>query len=358
MEIGFPDLYDDDDDTTRGRKVRIIVTDPFWLAKWFVVSFITTALCYMQSWGIGCDCHVAEIKERGSVNVECMWKGRRMLKAYQFGMQGLRRMLAESNLWTLSSMRGNQVLLDSCQGCVRGIYYMGCRQLSYLNCVPYLLARLHEPGVRGLAVRQYLSCPRRHHHRETVRILAEDCIYAEDVAAIAPDGSGVSARLEREREGIARMPFNDATMEAPHNLANRVHEDAPSAAWEWIAATCRLCQNLVDVRFLAPFLGCDLAVEWRDRKKVLQPPGRPNRVAALVRLKDKAFYERVYNLKEFDVPAVSGTAGGDDGDNGGGGGDDDADEDDDDGGSESLGDEGGMMAATVMGELVVERLCH
>ena len=61
------------------------------------------------------------------------------------------------NRWTVAAVGGDQALLASVKGAVGGLYYLAELQLSYLDCIPYLLARLGEPGVAARSLLQYLS---------------------------------------------------------------------------------------------------------------------------------------------------------------------------------------------------------
>ena len=190
-----------------------------------------------------------------------------MQNAFEYTMGKLREGMDEVNSWVAAHVEGCTNILAEVQGTVRGIIYLAVKQVSYLDVIPYLLGRLNEPGVRDRAMQQYRSAPARLHHRESVRMLGEESEYTEDIRNIGPDGSNISERLWREIEGILNMPFNDGTMEEPHNLANRVHQDAPASTWEWVASSVRLPQNLTDVRELVLKLGLNLQKEWRDRKK-------------------------------------------------------------------------------------------
>ena len=113
--------------------------------------------------GSGCDCHEEEIL--AGCKVDCHMKGRRLPRAFNYGMRQLRRMLAIAIAWGLSTFGGDATLLQQAQGCIRGIYHLGERQLAYLNCIPYAFARLREPGMRALGLAQYRSAAASLHHR-------------------------------------------------------------------------------------------------------------------------------------------------------------------------------------------------
>ena len=231
---GFDKLYDDQD-TARSLYTKRICGDKMWMVHFQVVVYIIEWLCFIQSCGTGCDCHAEERARLGRRNVECPWKSRRMAVAYTFAMEQLKRALREVDAWATRTLGCDEAFLSMVQGTVRGNYLLGERHVSYLDYIPYLLGRLEQPGVRDRARLQYRSAPREYHHRESIRLLDDASEFKEDIDAVSHDGRNLSARLLREVESIKHLPFNDGTMEGPHNLAKDAHANAPAPTWEWVA---------------------------------------------------------------------------------------------------------------------------
>ena len=93
-------------------------------------------------------------------------KGRRITEAYEHASQALGEGLAEANDWAPGNF-GGVGILSVAIGCVRGTYNLSMRKIKHLGTLPRLLARLGEPGMKHVILREYDSHPKEKHHRVT-----------------------------------------------------------------------------------------------------------------------------------------------------------------------------------------------
>ena len=100
-------------------------------------------------------------------------------------------------MWQASRF-GGWAMLQQCQGCARACYWMAVERLQVFDRVPFLLARLDEPGVRNRCLAQYRSCAARLHHRVSFDFLDVDGSLFNDVMSMDDDGSNMSPQLTRE----------------------------------------------------------------------------------------------------------------------------------------------------------------
>ena len=238
--------FKQDHDPERVKTVNAIVNNPMWMVWYSIVEYITVWITDIQSWGGGCACHEKEIMSSDGRNVTCWKKGRRLPEAYDYVVKALARGRDAINEWTVGRTGGDQSLLDSVQATARSIYYIGLRLTSYLDCLPYLFARLRTGNVRDRILFQWHSCDPCEHHRVTRAILACPFLYS-DVVATKDDGSGTTPRLDRALAAIEDLSAADVLGEGGHAQAGHVHDDAPGASWPWIAATVRMPQNITGV---------------------------------------------------------------------------------------------------------------
>ena len=88
--------------------------------------------------------------------------------AYDFAISTLRDAVAESSQWSEDKFNRGLDFLRLCQACVRQTLAFALEKLDFLICVPYLLARLDQPGVSQTVLEQYgVGAPARHHRVTT-----------------------------------------------------------------------------------------------------------------------------------------------------------------------------------------------
>ena len=135
-----------------------------------LLLYVCTWLGDLLAWGAGCDCH-EHLLVRGE-EVECVYKGRRLQTEWGHINQELNRVLQEANTWSFGTWRvgGPQGHLQF-QGAIRGTVLLARRKFSWLNRVPFLFARLSDPGVAAICLTQWMECNPDDHHPLTRKIM-------------------------------------------------------------------------------------------------------------------------------------------------------------------------------------------
>lgn len=202
-----------------------------------------------------------------------MKKGRRLPEAYRYAVGELNRGLAEANAWTPESRcaGGAHTWLAS-QACVRATFELGMRKIHFLDKVPYLLARLSEPGVPQRCIDQWNSCDEDKHHRVTVEFLSPTGSLRRHIDKYNTTSGDMSDELRREVDSLAAIPLDDSAAESPHAVAHRLMGHSRAATWPWVAATMRLDQNLRDAREVPAFVDSSFDDLWASHTNVLRGP--------------------------------------------------------------------------------------
>ena len=181
-----------------------------------------------------------------------------MADAYQVGTSVLDQLLEEGNSWGLQTFAADPSLLTECQGMVRACHSLGYKYIEHLEKIPWLFARLAEPGIAQLVLEKFDAFPLEAHHRLSIHILGPNSPLRAGVEAIAPDGSNISARLMREVQAIRNVPFDDCVAEQPHSICTSIKNRAPGCGWAWLASTARLKQNIAEIKKYIELLGMDI----------------------------------------------------------------------------------------------------
>ena len=90
-----------------------------------------------------------------------------MQEACPFCEEHLNKGLATAAEWTEADFGGSASLLHAAKGSVRAMYDILIDKMVHYDKLPYLRARLGEPGVRGRILLQYREAPPCQHHRVT-----------------------------------------------------------------------------------------------------------------------------------------------------------------------------------------------
>lgn len=172
------------------------------------------------------------------------------------------------------------------QGCVRTSYHLASRKLLFLDRVPYLLARLGEPGVRERCVQEWEACEPRGRHRVTREFLQPGGPLRGYIVAMASAvGGAMHPDLEREVRSLRAIPMDGNVAESPPAIAHRLLQRSPANKWPWVAATVRLAQNLQDAKDIPCAIPVNIEQLWRNSSAVLQgPSSRRQNVANECRL--------------------------------------------------------------------------
>ena len=281
-------------DTASATKLLSALHGEEWHCQFGFVRWFTAWLGRIMRWGQGCRCHEDEL--RAGSEIECDRKGRRIPEAHGYATAALRKGLAEANEWTSASWGGGAELLSQCQAVVRATYHLSVRKMAHLDRIPYLLARLAEPGVRSRCIEQWNSCDASQHHRVSHEFLSPSGELRALVDAVRDDGTNMSERLRREVESLAAIPLDDSVAEGPHARAHRQMRHATAARWPWIASSMRLKQNLEDAFCLPTALGVDLETFWASYTTVLQGPTARARGMKPKKIRQKTFREHLYSM--------------------------------------------------------------
>jgi hypothetical protein len=172
--------------------------------------------------------------------------------------------------WTSSAKFGNDAnFLRTAQGCVRATYALGRKKIAFVDRIPFLFARLDEPGISQRCRDQWAEAIPEHHDLVSAEFLSPTSSWFSALCAIRPDGHIPSQALQNEVNEFKLCPMDDTAGERPHAVANHHVSHNRSSSWGWIASTCRLEQNFTDLDLLAD-AGADLETEWQRYSSLLQ----------------------------------------------------------------------------------------
>ena len=250
------------------KKAADSLASPSWMSDFKFVLWFTQWICEIQSWGKGCSQQEAA-KAEGHTHYDHMHNGRRLPEAEMYVDSKLNADLRASNLWNLNSFSGiSQEKLSMLQVCVRGTFVLAKIRHQYLSTVPWLLARLLQPGVKQRCIDLYNANTQ--HEPLTHMFLHPDGELRAHVDALAPDGSGASELLAQEVKVLGNIPFDGSIAEGPHAKGSSIGRQAKGCGFPWVASAMRLGQNLRDARRWSKAMNIDLQTQWMKHKSVLQ----------------------------------------------------------------------------------------
>ena len=273
-----------------------------------------------MAWGSDCPIHAL-----GECFAGCLLKGRRLHQAYSHVWTILQSGLEEANSWTDYTWGLGVGTAARLQGAVRMVYHAAQQRLRWLNRIPWLCARIGEPGVAERCLAQWASAPAASHHRVSVRFVAPGGPLRDHVIAVQPDGTNVSPELAVARDWLRNCSLDDSVGERPHAQSKWTHDSARHSGWVWMASTIRLPDSLHMVRSVLPDLpasGLTLEGMWSGYSCILHSDVRKADACRPRRMKVKKLQDWVYHMAwiqeaEQDPLGAGGVAGGP-----GGGGDD------------------------------------
>ena len=141
-----------------------------------------------------------------------------------------------------------------------------------MDKVPWLFARIREPGVARRCLDQWSEVREELHHQFTRKVMTSPLRQA--IEAVNEDGSGVSLELWSAFEGLSLAPSDDSVAGGPHARATRLCGHSRRATWAWVASSLRIKQNLQDVRDFSQSLEFDLDQLWCGSTSVVRLGGR------------------------------------------------------------------------------------
>ena len=275
---------------------------PTWRLQTDFVAYMCQWLVSLQQWCSGCSCHEEQL--RAGQSVECVYKGRRLTAASVVVHRELDMRLAEGEAWSEHEWGLGFAGLIELQGCMRGTIHLARRKFLWLDKIPYLFARLDQPGVAAQCCQQWTEVTAEQHHRVSSLFLMPGGQLRAEIDRLEHDASNISPLLQAAIDGLKGIPFDDGVAEGPHARALRLHRTYSRSLWPWVASTMRLSQNLVDVRALVSGLDLDLHALWCGYSSVLRV-GR-SRPLQPIRMSKKKVQEYIYRIAfaTEDVPGV------------------------------------------------------
>ena len=157
------------DETSRSyiTNMALALFDAQWLKDFSFVDWGASWLGKILRWGKTCPCHHAEFLASGVVRV-CWRMGRLLKTCVAYCEERLQSGLSEAESWLVSAW-GDMERLRMCRGAVRSAYMYGHELIGVFTAVPYLFARLQEPGVKQNILRQWHACSPDLHVSTTAR---------------------------------------------------------------------------------------------------------------------------------------------------------------------------------------------
>ena len=309
-------------DTVRHKAVTEALASPEWLNQFQVLKFYCGVMTDLLEWCGGCRCHGSN--SSSSDRAQCLYKGRRLDEAFLHARAHLRLALDEINSWEPRMVGGDIDLLRQIQAVMRGTWMLSCEKIQFLDELPYLLARLHQPGVRDECLRQWEEVSPDAQDSVSAEFLQESSPLRNDILSMGSDGSGMTERLRQAFDSIRQVPIDDTPGESPHAQMKHISARTRAAHWPWYASSARLQQNLDDFGSLLPAVVPPTSAEfvWQKWSSVLQPR-REGKFLRVRRMKRKRLEDLVYTTKQFANFRMTDMADGadlddDGGDEGGG----------------------------------------
>ena len=237
--------------------------------------------------------------------------------------------MQEVNSWQAARLGGNTELLRQGQACMQGTTALVLEKLKYLDEIPYLLARVNEPGIAARCLAQFAEDvdSGATHDPVTLELLAEGSALRQEIERTAHEGAEMGPQLRREWETLRLCPIDDCPGEGPHAGMRHASLKSRAAEWPWHASSLRLPQNLEDIENLLPVLEPRTSFEWlyAHHKAVLRVKKVNGTMNKHVRTPKKKADELIYTMKQFanfELPDVQEDqefdegGGGSDGDDG------------------------------------------
>jgi hypothetical protein len=158
-----------------------------------------------------------------------------------------------------------------------------------------------EEGIGRRGIAQYDSLPRERHTKVSIELADTGGEY-RDLILSMPDAFTMVPKLQNRIKAVQRASINDKYAEGPHSTFGHEGSRARAAEFPWVAATCRMEQNDVDVQELCASCNVNPQLLWDHYKSVLQTDKHWQRNT---RCSMQLFHERVYTCRhEFNADAA------------------------------------------------------
>jgi hypothetical protein len=163
------------------------------------------------------------------------------------------------------------------------------------NHIPYLFARLDEPGVRDICIAEFESTPKHKRDKISLRFCEPgDNPLLVDLMAMNEQGGNMSPQLAFEVSCVQKAPFDDVVAERMHGILSAAMKKARHGSWTWHAASLNHASDLEDYIRFKTLAGVNTQTLWDDYKIALCMNSIRPRPLTLPR---KQFFERVYDLR-------------------------------------------------------------
>ena len=265
----------DERDRTRLDRIRRAFGSEDFMWQWsFVYWFSNQWLGKLMHW-------IGTCKHGCAEGVECFFRGRLLPWAYDTAKRFFEEGLETCNSWGISEFHFVYIWQQG-QAAVRAVFVSGMDAIEYLNDLPWLLARLRQPGIVTRVLDRWHETPREDHHPTSNKFCDPEDIegLAADLHDMADDGTGITPALDKELSKIENIPCDDIAGEGPHAKASRVIHHSVAGGFEWCASTCRLNANLENGPKWCTACNRDMQTEWDRWSSVIKTTHteRPSRL--------------------------------------------------------------------------------
>ena len=161
---------------TRWDAQRLFIT---WFARW---------LTHIQQWGSTCRCPDNIERSAANLPVECWKKGRLMHAAYDHASGELAKGRMEAESCGVDKFDNDYVLLNQAQGSVKAACGLALDQIAYLDCIPYLIARVGRPGIAQRCNALFDGTAFEHPHPVSIELLGHGSHLRPLIESVPPEG--------------------------------------------------------------------------------------------------------------------------------------------------------------------------
>ena len=214
--------------------------------------------------------------------------------AYDKLIETFETMKRETREWDDTHFGDNVQLLVQVRDGVLSLESRGLEKFGYLPRIPYLIAKLDQPGIVEICFEQYARAPREAHNRNSVDLFDPSGRFYEDVMAYKATRVMTPA-LHLRFCAIRDGPMDDKVAEAPHAIGSRIGQMTPASRWPWDAASMRLPQTIQDKESIIDKFGGDFQKLWDGYGMILQK--RFSKLTRPVRRTHRAILDGVYFFK-------------------------------------------------------------
>lgn len=227
------------------REVNSALTDPVFWGELRIVGDIADEFHMLRSWGQGCACH-SEARLGGQV-VRCAMQGRRLPEATSRVKEFIGGLLSAALEPRPGSFCAGGNLPQELQ--LSRSYAFRCgaavveRTWTFLEYMPYSLARARERSVMERCWAEFQATPQAKQRRVSVVFFGEEWVLREHVQAYLAGGR-LHEELGKALLSVERVPMTEECIESPRAVMQREKRRQSAGSRAWMASSLRLKQNL------------------------------------------------------------------------------------------------------------------